>query len=552
MIQRIRLPIFFLLSSLLFLFLQFPQPAGAARRIPEAVPKWQRWELELNSSVSYTNPIQQAEVRVLLVSPLGETNRIYGFWDGGRIWKARFKPGFPGRWQYFTMCSDTANSGLHGQSGEFLCTAPVGDSAFALHGPLQVARDQMHLEHADHTPFFWLGDAAWQAMGKATAAEWHTYVKKRQEQKFNVTLWQLPSALGPKSKPLFTGRECIAIHPDAFRELDARLLAANQSGLLNAIAPLWEIGFRPDAELPAAQAVLLLRQVLARWGAEDVAWIIAFECDSTGAQANRWQNICRAVFTPVNHAPVILLPGESFWVFDGFRSERWVNLLGFQTSSVRDENSLPWLLDGPLLQERNKLPRRPLLSILPAAANPSPVVGQSIDAEFSRRLLWWNALLTTPAGVTYAAQPVADWLGNPTDGPTWRQALDQPEAKTFAALSSTMATVDFWNLQPDSTARLATLETIPAAARPQIVTNETTTLIYWPEARTLQLAATLFPPRAKAVWRNLRTNQNQPARLVPAHQGRIELQPPAAGDWLLEIKLSPAPVGTSPATKAAK
>ena len=47
------------------------------------------------------------------------------------------------------------------------------------------------------------------------------------------------------------------------------------------------------------------------WDADQVAWIVAFEADNTGSQAARWQRIGRAVFNPVSHAPVILLPGES-------------------------------------------------------------------------------------------------------------------------------------------------------------------------------------------------------------------------------------------------
>ena len=80
-------------------------------------------------------------MRVLLDSPLGETKRLYGFWDGAKVWKVRFKPGVPGTWRYYTMCSDTANAGLHGKTGEFLCTAPDTETRFSQHGPVQVARE---------------------------------------------------------------------------------------------------------------------------------------------------------------------------------------------------------------------------------------------------------------------------------------------------------------------------------------------------------------------------------------------------------------------------
>src|SRR6478736_2642623 len=461
MAYRIRFPVLTLTLGVAF-FLTLSQQSRAAKRAPDQAAKWQRWELSLKSSVTYTNPIQEAEVRVLLISPLGETNRVYGFWDGGKNWKVRFKPDFAGHWKFFTMCSDMANTGLHGQTGEFLCTAPVGDSAFAQHGPIQVARDQFHLEHADRTPFFWLSDTAWPVATKATLSEWRGYIKKRQAQKFNTTLWLLPATPAAKRKPFFIGHECITVNPDAFRELDSRIVEANRASLLNAIAPLWEIGDAKAASLPEDQAVLLLRYVLARWGAEDVVWLVGFESDSTGVQANRWQSIGRAVFNPVRHAPVILLPGESSWILDAFREERWVDILGMQTSSVVDADSLPWLLTGPLALERNKIPSRPLLSIAPAAESQPPVPGKTIDVEFSRRLLWWNALLTTPAGVTYASQNVADWQTASTKSPGWREALDLPGGNSVAALANAMASLNYWDLKPDS----ALLSQLPESATP--------------------------------------------------------------------------------------
>lgn len=498
------------------------------------VPKWQRWELTLKSSVIYTNPVQQAEMRVLFVSPLGETNRVYGFWDGGKEWKVRFKPSFPGRWQYYTMCSDTANAGLHGKSGEFLCTAAEGESRFSQHGPVQVARDQQHLEHADRTPFFWLGDAAWRAAIKSAPADWQEYIRTRAEQKFNAVQWQLSATTPDHKTTFFTGSDCIAVNPVAFRQLDAKIVAANKAGLLNAIAPLWEIG---SAEtLPEDQAIRLLRYVVARWGADDVAWIVAFECDSTGAQAARWQNIGRAVFNLVNHAPVVLLPGESLWICDAFRRERWVDILGIQTTTVRDENSLPWLLNGPLGQERDKQPACPLLTIAPPAEGKILGLAGAIDGDFSRQQLWWNTLLNTPAGVSYAAKDVSDW----TDGGTraakadWREALSLPGAAAIAPLATSIATMEFWKLHPSTSKTGAQT----GLRRLVVATTESQdlTLVYLPEAQSINLTSDLSPARTKAIWLNPRSGESQPA---PASSNQ-QFTPPGQGDWLLVLHRLPA------------
>ena len=533
-----------------FMFFWVSPPLLAKETLPR-VPKWHRLELTLKSSVAYTNPLQQAEMRVLFISPLGETNRVYGFWDGGKEWKIRFKPGFPGRWRYYTMCSDTANPGLHAKTGEFLCTAPEGGSRFQQHGPVQVARGQQHLEHADRTPFFWLGDAAWLAAMKATAADWQEYTKTRAEQKFNAVQWQLAAATPDGKTTFFTGSDCIAVNPVAFRQLDAKIIAANQAGLLNAIAPLWEIGAATG--LPEDQAVRLLRYAVARWGAEDVAWIIAFECDSTGEQARRWQNIGRAVFNLVNHAPVVLLPGESFWVCDAFRREKWVDVLGVQTATVRDDNMVPWLLSGPMAQERHKEPARPLVVIAPPEEGKIFGLAGAIDGDFARQQLWWNALLNTPAGVSYAAKDVSDWsvhafkreLPDP-----WREALTLPGATAIAVLADHFATTEFWKLQPVARAPSGKRE---AAGQPQRLVIATTeaqdlTVVYQPEPQAVSWIAGTPRARQQVIWLNPRTGERHPvAPAVASASGSFS--PPGPGDWVLMLQRRPE---TLPPVKAKK
>src|SRR5262249_44360797 len=59
--------------------------ATRSKKMP-VVPKWERFEHEFKSTVSYLNPLQDATLTVEFTSPLGEKTRVYGFWDGGRTW----------------------------------------------------------------------------------------------------------------------------------------------------------------------------------------------------------------------------------------------------------------------------------------------------------------------------------------------------------------------------------------------------------------------------------------------------------------------------------
>src|SRR5215208_7194442 len=73
------------------------------------VSKWGRFEKAFTSTIGYSNPLQSTTLRVTFTSPLGETNLVYGFWDGERTWKVRFAPNVAGKWSYVSACSDPGN-----------------------------------------------------------------------------------------------------------------------------------------------------------------------------------------------------------------------------------------------------------------------------------------------------------------------------------------------------------------------------------------------------------------------------------------------------------
>ena len=505
------------------------------------VTKWERLELTFRSRQVYTNALQEAEMRVLFVSPLGETNRIYGFWDGGRTWRVRFAPNFAGHWRYYTMCSDTTNKGLHDQTGEFMCTAATASSRFGEHGPIQVARDHEHFEHADHTPFLWLGDAAWNAATQAGVSDWESYVKTRAAQKFNVVQWKLPAANADENSGAFTGRECITLNPDFFRLLDTKVNALARAGLLCAIAPLWEISTTAAETLPEDQAIALMRYVVARWGGDPVAWIVAFESDSTGAQAARWQRIGRAVFNPVSHGPVIVLPGEATWVLQAFRLETWVDALGFQTPQVTDEDALPWLLRGPLSLERNKVPARPLITLAPAFEGaPSTEPGKEMTSEFTRRFLWWSLLINTPAGVSYSARDVAEWVSNQGRAPesAWKRALSLSGAEAVAPIAFLFNSIEFWRLRPFPKAVIVRsgVNSPRDEVAVNVIENGNMVLLYLPDERVVRLLPGPLPAAAKSTWFNPRTGETRPAGAGVVSSTGLTFTTPSAGDWVLMVE----------------
>src|SRR6266478_1704797 len=168
-------------------------PAMASQKLP-VVSKWGRFEHAFQSSLGYSNALQDVTLTVVFTSPLGETNQVYGFWDGGKTWLVRFSPNLPGRWTFTSTCSDKANKGLNNQRGEFVCTAAIATTRFARHGQIHVAADHRHFEHADGTPFFWLSDSVWNGARVSAIKDWRLYAGVRALQGFTVAQW---TAAGP-------------------------------------------------------------------------------------------------------------------------------------------------------------------------------------------------------------------------------------------------------------------------------------------------------------------------------------------------------------------
>jgi len=238
--------------------------AGAADK---TVATYERFEAVFESATAYSNPVQEASLTAAFTSPRGEKFTVPGFWDGGKIWRARFLPTGPGKWKFETTCSDKANKGLHGQTGEFTATAARTNNPLALHGPIRVSNDGRYFEHADGTPFFWLGDTAWNGALLSTEPEWAQYIKERRRQKFTVvqfvtTQWRAAPEGDEYKQMAFTGSDKITINPAFFQRLDEKVDALNRAGLVAAPVLLWAIAgggnpkINPGNSLPDDQAAL--------------------------------------------------------------------------------------------------------------------------------------------------------------------------------------------------------------------------------------------------------------------------------------------------------
>lgn len=516
-----------------------------------ALPRWERFEQTFSSSVAYENPLQEATLSVTFTAPSGRSRTVDGFWDGGATWRARFAPDEEGIWRYAASCSDSANAGLHGQQGELAVGPPAGATRFAQHGPVGLAADRRSLAHADGTPFLWLADTAWNGPMMASDDEWVHYLRERLRQGFTAVQWMASESLispdgNREGERMIAGRERIAVNPAFFQRLDRMQDAINAAGLLSAPVLLWAAEWsdpainerNPGFYLPEDQAILLARYMVARWGGNQVIWMLNGDGPYGGAKAARWQRIGRAVFGEGPHAPVMLHPNGMNIPIDEFAGEPWLDIMTYQSGHGDDAETLRWLNQGPPSEVWRRDPPRPLLNLEPPYEDHIAYQsGRRFDDQRVRRALYWSMLNAPTAGVTYGGHGVWGWddgsrppEAHPNTGTPkpWREALLLPGAEQVAHLASCFAALEWWRLRPAQELLAAQpgdedAERYVAVAQ----TNGGAILAYTPVAQPIALRAGV--PSA-GQWFNPRSGERVQAQ---AAGDGPRFEPPGDGDWVL-------------------
>ena len=158
----------FCLLSALFI------PAAQARLQSGQAHVWETQEIVLATTRDYANPYVDVECWIDLEGP-EFTRRIYGFWDGGRVFKVRFVATQAGEWSWRVSSNHPDDAGLVG-SGKFRAVewtaAEIGENPNR-RGFVQGAGHA--LRYADRTPFFlvgdtWLAASTWRLPWRGIAA----------------------------------------------------------------------------------------------------------------------------------------------------------------------------------------------------------------------------------------------------------------------------------------------------------------------------------------------------------------------------------------------
>ena len=377
-------------------------------------------EIAFQAARPHADPFNDLTVDVIFTNPAGRQLRVPAFWDGGATWKVRYASSRTGIHRYRTECSDPGDAGLHGVLGAVEIGPYTGTNPLFAHGPLRVASDWRHLEHADGTPFFWLGDTWW--MGLCHRLRWPDEFQQlaadRRAKGFNVI--QIVAGLYPDMPPFdprganeagFPWETNYArIRPAYFDAADQRLKYLVESGFTPCIVGAWGY-FLPWMGVEKAKQHW--RYLIARYGAWPVVWCIAGEANlpyylakgfpyDDRAQVKGWTEVARYVRQT-----------------DPFHRLVTIHPTGIGRLSARHAIDDVSLLDIDLLQtphgQREAVPPtlrtvresytdRPVLPVIDGEAS-YEMLNDAIPAEWPRAM-FWVCLLNGAAGHTYGANGI--------------------------------------------------------------------------------------------------------------------------------------------------
>lgn len=426
-------------------------------------------EWSLHSGRHADATVDRPEVDVVVTEPGGRERRLPAFWAGGDTWRVRYAPPITGRCRWRSECSEHALADLHGRTGELQVEPYAGTNPLLRHGPLRVAASRRTLEHADGTPFLWLGDTWW--MGLCRRLSWPTEFQRltadRVAKGFSVI--QIVAGLYP-DMPAFDERganeagfpwekDYASIRPAYFDQADLRLAALVEAGLVPCIVGSW--GYHLPW-LGMERMKRHWRNLVARYSAWPVVWCLAGEGSmpyylsatkeqDKARQRDGWAEIGAYLrrLDPVGH-PVTIHPSDT----------------------ARNTVSDPGVLDIDMLQtghgDRRSLPNTLRLVTEAYGREPRlPVVEGEVCyegiGEASRqevqRLMFWVCMLSGAAGFTYGANGL--WQVNRREQPygpsphgmswgdtPWDEAAQLPGSRQLGFAKRLLASLPWWRFEP--------------------------------------------------------------------------------------------------------
>jgi hypothetical protein len=435
-------------------------------------------------------------------------------------------------------------------------------------GRLRVSDNKRFLVRDDGTPFFYLGDTAWELFHRLNRDEAKRYLKNRADKGFTVIQAVAIAELDGHADPnpyghlpltdLDPARPAVKDGPDNdyWDHVDFIVAEANRLGLFIGFLPTWG-RYWHDANnsskpLFNEQNAAVYGEFLGRrYKDRGLIWILGGDrVVENDAQKAVLRAMARGLKKGDGGRHLITFhPRGGSGSADDFHNEDWLDF------NMRQNGHVPEFT-GHYDKTRTDYDRKPIKPVIdgepiyedhPVAFN-AKMLGHSIAGDV-RRPLYWD-LFCGACGHTYGHHSVWQmWQPgrNPINGPLmpWFEAIDQPGAVQMQYGRRLIESRPFLTRIPDDTIivtdkRVPT--SVPGAGRYRFVATRdeqgTFAMVYAPIGRTFAVRLdTIKGHKVKAWWYNPRNGEASDAGEF-TNEGMREFTPPDKGemiDWILVL-----------------
>lgn len=334
------------------------------------------------------------------------------------------------------------------------------------HGPLKVSENRRFLQHEDGTPFFYLGDTAWELFHRLNREDAKKYLGNRRQKGFTVIQAVALAEQNGLNDPNPYG-DIPLIDNDPLRpnekyweHVDWIISKAEENGLYIGLLPTW--GDKVDLQGWGIGPVIFNPEnafAYGRWIGDrykdfrNIIWINGGDRDGGGNNTAVWNALARGIKSSDPNHLMTYHPWGGHSSSEWFHHEDWLDFNMMQTGhGERSYFTYKKLLarDYRLHPVKPTFDGEPRYEDHPVSWNPD-VLGWFDDADIRQTLYW--SLFTGGFGYTYGCHPV--WqMKTPERAPVglvrnnWYDVLDLPGAWDLIHARNLVLSRPFFDRRP--------------------------------------------------------------------------------------------------------
>jgi hypothetical protein len=429
-----------------------------------------------------------------------------------------------------------------------------GPSEDFSHGKLKVSDNRRFLVYEDGTPFFYLGDTAWELFHRLTRDDSEKYLENRRAKGFTViqavALAELDGLNTPNAegnKPLIDN-DPLKPNEAYFDHVDWVIRKAAEKGLFIGLLPTW--GDKVDPMRWGKGPKIFNRENAYKYGQwigkryksfPNIIWINGGDRDGGGDNKPVWDAIGEGIKSVDNNHLMTFHPWGEHSSSEWFRNSSWLDFNMCQTGHGQRSYAIYKRI---IVRDYNLEPVKPCFDGEPRyedhPVNWNPEVMGWFDDADVRQAMYWD-LFSGGFGHTYGCHPIWQMLAPGREAVglarhNWYDVLDLPGAWDLIHARRLMESHPFLSRVPDQD--LIVPDYFPETDYVVATRGKGYAFVYFPTGWPAEIRLEKIGAKTlKAFWYDPRTGESKPPENIPG-TGIRKFTPPGNGrgnDWILVL-----------------